>query len=232
MKLSIVIPAYNEAVVIKKTIEEIFRYFKTTGFELEIIVVDDGSTDGTKDLVQTEITNRPLLKLLVNEKNSGKGYSVKRGALAASGDWVLFLDADLSTRPEEFEKFKSNLANVDILIGSRDVAGSYIARKQRLFRRFSSKFLKSLIKLFVNLGYPDTQCGFKCFNRRSLIIFNEQKTSRWMFDLELLVLAKKHGFLIKEIPVIWTNDESSTVRAKDIFNIIKDLWVIRKQNQI
>ncbi len=92
--------------MIKRTIEDIFRYFKTTGFDLEVIVVDDGSTDQTKELVQEEIQRYPELKLLVNDQNSGKGYSVKRGALAATGDWMLFLDADLSTRPEEFEKLK------------------------------------------------------------------------------------------------------------------------------
>jgi len=228
MRLSIIIPAFNEGAVIKRTIEEVFHYFKTTGLGLEVIVVDDGSSDQTKNLVLDEIKKYPELKLLVNKKNSGKGFSVKVGALAATGDWVLFLDADLSTRPEEFEKFKSHLTTADIIIGSRDVGGSQILKKQRLFRRLSSKFLKQLIKLFVNLGYPDTQCGFKCFNCKSLVIFNEQKTKRWMFDLELLALAKKHELKVVEVPVNWTNDESSTVRAKDIFNILKELMIIRK----
>lgn len=232
MKLSVIIPAFNEAAVIQKTVEEIFHYFRTTGFDLEVIVVDDGSTDQTKELVQAEMQKYPELKLLVNEQNSGKGFSVKKGALATTGDWVLFLDADLSTRPEEFEKFKTYLNSADILIGSRDVAGSQIAKKQRLFRRLSSKFLKALIKLFVNLGYSDTQCGFKCFNRQSLIVFQSQKTSRWMFDLELLVLAQKYGLVIKEVPVIWTNDESSTVKAKDIFNILHDLLIIKQQSKV
>src|SRR3989344_2187147 len=228
MKLSVIIPAFNEAVVIKNTITEVFTFFKNTGFELEVIVVDDGSSDQTKNLVLEEIKKYPELKLLVNEQNSGKGYSVRRGALAATGDWVLFLDADLSTKPEEFEKFNLHLDSADIIIGSRDVNGSQILKKQRLFRRLSSKFLKQLIKLLMQLQYNDTQCGFKCFNRRSLVVFNEQKTRRWMFDLELLALAKKHGLSVVEVPVNWTNDESSTVRAKDIFNILKELMIIRK----
>ena len=230
MKLSIIIPAFNEEMVIKETIAEVFTFFKTTGVDLEVIVVDDGSTDKTKELVRAELEKYPELKLLANEYNSGKGYSVKKGALSASGDWILFLDADLSTRPEEFAKFKPHLGAADIIIGSRDVNGSQILKKQRLFRRLSSKFLKALIKLFVNLGYPDTQCGFKCFSRKSLIIFSEQQTNRWMFDLELLALAKKHGLRVVEVPVNWTNDESSTVKAKDIFNILRDLMIIKKQS--
>ena len=226
--ISIVIPAYNEERAIATAIRRAADYFSRSGKSFEIIVVDDGSADHTSERVREEMRSHPMLRLLRNDTNQGKGFSVKRGALSASGEWILFLDADLSTQPEEFEKLKPAMQDHDIVIGSRVLRDSVIAVHQPFLREWAGRFFNKVVQWYLGLPLSDTQCGFKCFNRRTKILFEKQTLAGWAFDVELLFLAQKMGFRIAEAPVVWTNDPTSTVRPRDVLAVLRDLRQIKK----
>lgn len=231
LDISIVIPAYNEGEVIGNTLDRIIGYFSKIGQSFEVIVVDDGSKDETGEIVNKKIAEYPMIRLLQNEKNQGKGFSVKRGALASAGEWILFMDADGSTAPEEFEKFKQAMKNHDIVIGSRAAPGAEIKIRQPFLRELAGRFFNKIIKLYLGLPFHDTQCGFKCFNQRTKILFERQKLEGWVFDVELLYLAKKLGFKSAEVPITWTNDPTSTVKSRDFLKIISDIRRVKKNWQ-
>lgn len=226
--LSVVIPAYNEEAAIAEAIDRVGRYFTTRGLSFGIIVVDDGSSDRTRAAVEGKVAEWPMVRLLANETNRGKGYSVKRGALAAEGEWILFLDADLSTLPEEFEKLEGAMRDHDIVIGSRALPASRITRHQPFLRELGGRFFNKIVQWYMGLPFHDTQCGFKCFNRRTRVLFEKQTLAGWAFDVELLFLAQKMGFRIAEVPIVWTDDPTSTVRPFHFFSIIRDLRRIKK----
>lgn len=228
MILSIVIPAYNEEAAIAEAIDRIGRYFKARGFDFEIIIVDDGSSDRTRAVVEGKVAEWPTARLLANEMNRGKGFSVKRGALAATGEWILFLDADLSTQPEEFEKLEAAMRDHDIVIGSRALRSSRITRHQPFLRELGGKFFNKIVRWYMGLPFHDTQCGFKCFNRRTRVLFEKQTNEGWVFDVELLFLAQKMGFRVAEVGVVWTNDPTTTVPAHHIGAFLRDLRRIKK----
>ena len=228
LDISIVIPAYNEEKVIGKAVDRVASYFSKQNKQFEIIVVDDGSTDRTGEIVRQKMSTYGKARLLTNETNRGKGYSVKRGALAAAGEWILFLDADLSTQPEEFEKLKPAMQNNDIVISSRVLRDSVIAAHQPFLREWAGRFFNKVVQWYLGLPLSDTQCGFKCFNRRTKILFEKQTLAGWAFDVELLFLAQKMGFRIAEAPVVWTNDPTSTVRPRDVLAVLRDLRQIKK----
>lgn len=228
VKISVIIPAYNEAEAIKATLDRIVNYFSQKGFDFEVIVVDDGSSDQTKELVKEKMTEYEMVRLLSNGENRGKGFSVRRGALEATGEWILFMDADLSTAPEEFEKFLEPITNHDIVIGSRAASGAEVRIHQPILRELAGKLFNKIVKIYLRLSYNDTQCGFKLFNRKTKIIFEKQTIIGWIFDIELLYLAQKFGFKIKEVGITWTNDPSTTVKSKDFFSILRDLRTVKK----
>jgi len=208
--LSIIIPAYNEEKRIPNTIKEILLYMKGKNFE--IIVVDDGSTDNTIEIVKK--LKDPKIKILRNIKNRGKGFSVKRGMLNAKKEWALFMDADNATSIKEIKKFKAHTGKYDILIGSRNLKDSIIKIKQPLTRRILGKGFSIIVRVIMFTNIKDTQCGFKMF-RKSIIknIFKKQIINRWGFDVEILQIAKNKKYRIKEIPIIWINDEDSRLRT-------------------
>jgi len=226
--ISVVIPAYNEERAIATAIRRVADYFSRLGKSFEIIVVDDGSSDRTSSLVREEMKNYPMLRLLRNDTNGGKGLAVKRGALAADGEWILFLDADLSTQPEEFEKLEPAMRDHDVIIGSRALPDSQITRHQTFLREFGGRFFNKIVQWYMGIPFHDTQCGFKCFNRRTRVLFEKQTLHGWAFDVELLFLAQKMGFRIAEVPIVWTNDPTSTVRSKDVMRVLRDLRRIKK----
>lgn len=226
MKYSIIIPAYNEEAAIKMAIEEVARYFRVLApGDFGIVVIDDGSRDRTAEIVESLLSSVPEMRLLKNEVNSGKGYSVRRGMLAAKEDYALFLDVDLSTPISEFEKLEKYIGEYDVVIGSRAVAGAEILKPQPWMKALCGKTAGFCISLILGTGIHDTQCGFKLFNMRSRNLFWLQKINRWSFDAEILFLAKKLGYGIKEIPVCWTNDERSLVKSMDYF---RSFWEIVK----
>lgn len=226
MRLSIVIPAYNEEFRIEKTINKILAYLNSKQWDFEIIVVDDGSTDRTYEIV-SEFKNDKI-KSLKNNKNVGKGGTVKRGVLASQSSWILFTDADLSTPIEELEKFLK-FQDYDVLIGSRALKESNILAHQPFYRELSGKIFNLFVKLLVIRNIHDTQCGFKLFKRSAAQkIFKKQTLNGFGFDVEDLYIAKKEGYKIKEVPVSWFNSKDTKVKfLKNSFEMLIDLFKIR-----
>ena len=227
MELSIVIPAYNEEKRIKKTIETILFYLEKHQYSYEILVVNDGSTDKTKEVV-LEFKNRKI-KCLDTPRNKGKGYSVKAGILAATKEWILFTDADLSTPIEELETFLRYKENALVIIGSRNLPMSQITVKQPFLRSSLGKIFPLFVRLLLLPKIYDSQCGFKLYKKEAAKkIVEKQTIDGFCFDAEHLFLAKKLGYVIKEVPVSWANDERSKVRiVQDSFRMFFDVLKIR-----
>lgn len=230
MYLSVVIPAYNEEKRIGDSLTKIHGYLNKHIHDYEIIVIDDGSSDNTVNLLEEYSKTISTLIVLKNKNNQGKGYSVKRGVLESKGDIILFTDADLSTPIEEMDKL-INWLNKDyqIAIGSRSLPESQIKIHQTWYREFMGKSFNKIIRMILNLNYYDTQCGFKCFKRTvALEIFKSLKLSRFSFDVEVLFIAKHHGFMVKEVPVCWYNSQDSKVRlVRDSLMMLWDILKIR-----
>jgi dolichyl-phosphate beta-glucosyltransferase len=210
---SIVVPAYNESARIAATIEKIFAFAAQRGWQTEIIVVNDGSSDDTAEIVCRCAATRPGVRLLQNPGNRGKGYSVRHGMLQAQGEILLFSDADLSSPIEEAEKLFSALASgADVAIGSRWIKTELQLRRQPLYRQFLGRVFNLALRLILGLQFEDTQCGFKAFTRRAaLALFPLQKIERWGFDPELLYLARRLHLRVEEVPVAWGHREGTRI---------------------
>ncbi len=231
--LSVVIPAFNEENRIAGTLGGIIAFLKQQSWRAELIVVDDGSRDGTVAAAQKELhafRSHGLMQVLENGQNRGKGFSVRRGMLAASGRFVLFSDADLSTPIEEVSGFIAALeSGYDVVIGSRALPDSRIKVRQNLLRESMGKTFNRFARLFAFSGIHDSQCGFKCFRREAAQkLFSLQKLDGFSFDAEILYLAQKLGCRILESPVAWTNSPKSRVRIlRDPLEMFCDLMKIR-----
>ncbi|MBI4359337.1 MAG: glycosyltransferase family 2 protein [Candidatus Nealsonbacteria bacterium] len=240
MKLSIIIPAYNEESRLPKTLREIDAYLKRQSYDYEILVVNDGSKDKTAEVTESlkpEIAN---LRLIDNQENHGKGYVVRQGMLQAAGDYRLFMDADNSTTIDQVGKMWPFFEQgYDVVIGSRDVAGASMEPAQPLFRRLLGEIFNLVVQVVVGLwGIWDTQCGFKAFTRKAAeAVFPPALINRFAFDPEVLILAKRKGYKIKEAPVVWKNDIRSTVKftwmIKMLFEVLQIRWnlITRKYNR-
>lgn len=230
MKLSVIIPAFNEEKRLPKTLEEIDKYLSKQNFEYEIIVVNDGSKDKTREVVREKMAKMKNLKLIDNKENQGKGAVVRQGMLGAKGEFRLFTDADNSTSIDQVEKMWPEFEKgFDIVIGSREIKGAILDPPQNLFRRFVGEGFKIFRKIVLGLwAIQDTQCGFKCFTKRATEdIFPRCQINRFAFDPEILLIGKKLGYKIKEVPVYWRNDPESKVKFKAIFNMALDLLRIK-----
>lgn len=211
--VSIVVPAFNEAVRIGVSLRKIDEFMRDSSMTYELIVVDDGSTDETSAVINQSRVN--ALKLIRNDRNHGKGYTVRQGVLAATGNYVLFTDADLSAPIEELSKLIDVALNegADIVIGSRAVDRSYIEKHQSRFRELGGIAFNFMVRSILGLQLHDTQCGFKLFHRqKSRRIFERVTTYGFGFDPELLFMAKRQGLRIREVPVRWSHSEGSKVR--------------------
>jgi dolichyl-phosphate beta-glucosyltransferase len=229
-KLSVIIPAYNEAGRIAPTIARVHEYLSARGHDFELVVVDDGSTDGTREVVLESARSMPGLRLITNGVNRGKGFSVRHGFLESTGEYVLFSDADLSTPIEELESFLPEMDNgADIVIGSRSLAGSRIIKRQPIYRVLMGKTFNKLVRALTVRGIVDTQCGFKLFRRSTCAeLFRAQKVERFAFDVELLFLAARKGLTIRELPVKWINSPFSKVNMlRDSARMLLDIIRIR-----
>ncbi len=224
MELSIVIPAYNEAERLPLTLQRINAHFANDPRSYEIIVVDDGSTDGT-GIVATQ--SALPVRLVQQPKNMGKGAAVRTGMAAAQGEWRYLCDADLSTPIEDFEKLWIRRHEADVILGSRRMPGSSIERHQRWWKEVLGQAGNAFIQLMVVRGIHDTQCGFKLFSRRTRSLFERQQLNSWGYDFEILWLARRAGLRLLEIPVRWVNDDRSKVRPSDYVKTLVDVLRIR-----
>ncbi len=229
--MSIVIPAFNEEKRIADSLAEACAYLDGSDRGYEIIVVDDGSSDGTSRVVGQVAREFRNVRLVRYERNRGKGYALRTGVDATKGDFVLVMDADLSTPMEELEKMMPYLSGggFDIAIGSRALALSDIIREQPWWRQSMGKMFNRIVKMLVIGDFEDTQCGFKLFHGKlARNLFGEAKIDRFAYDVEILALAKRNGFRIKEVPIRWINSPDSRVNPlKDSLRMLVDLIRIR-----
>ena len=230
MRYSIVIPAYNESARIAESLDKILQYAGTRNWNVEIIVVDDGSSDSTPEIVHARAAENPCLRLISNPGNRGKGYSVRNGMLHAQGEILLFSDADLSSPIEEFDKLLAAIAQgADVAIGSRWVNADLQTEKQPIHRQLFGRLFNLALRLTLGLKFKDTQCGFKAFTRASAqAIFPLQTIERWGFDPELIYLAQRLGYRVEEVPVAWAHREGTRINPlRDGIRMLGEMLQIR-----
>ena len=229
--LSIIIPAYNEERRLPRTLDSIFAWTQTRPYPTEIIVIDDGSSDRTSEIVTSGEKKYSGLRLVSNGKNRGKGFSVRHGIIEARGEIALFTDADLSTPIEEADKLLAAIRDngFDGAIGSRALDRSLIVVHQSIIREQAGIFFNRMVRWIMGIQFSDTQCGFKAFRReRARIIFEQQRVERFGFDPEILFLAKRNGLRVAEVPVRWSHDAATKVNvAGDGIQMFLDLLWIR-----
>lgn len=231
MTVSIVIPVYNEEKRIKKTLDSIVNQTKNWQEQIEIVFANDGSKDNTIAAINDVIAGKGIdYKIVGHAVNLGKGAAVKAGMSAAKGDIVVLFDADNATEINNFLTLKEKLEDYDIVIGSRYLASSRIIRKQSIIRQTLSRLGNILIKIMVGLNFKDTQCGFKVLkNEAAKKIAKRLTINRWGFDIELLAIAKKLNYSIKEVPVSWLDQSGSRLRAgRAAWQTLGDLVKIKK----
>lgn len=229
--LSVVIPAYNEALRIGASLEKIRRYLASKGFASELVVVDDGSVDGTPGLLGKVAPSFPAFRAVRNQPNRGKGFSVRRGVLEARGEFVLFTDADLSAPIEEADKLFQALesAQADAAVGSRALQRELVGVHQPWFREYAGRAFNLLVRLTTGLRIRDTQCGLKLFRRATTRrAFELQSFTGFGFDPELLFLIERLGGKVVEVPVRWYDDPATKVRlVRDSSAMALDLVRLR-----
>ncbi len=227
MDLSIVIPAFNEARRLGPTLRRVVDYLRQESIVYEVLVVDDGSTDSTAEVAGQFASEG--VRVLRQEQNRGKGAVLKVGALASRGDAVLLLDADLSTPIEELSKLRPYLAQAELVLGSRAVDRSLIALHQPFYREMMGRIFNLLIRLLGVRGLRDTQCGFKLLDGKAARrLFAEIQIERFAYDVELVVLARRHGYRVDEVGVRWADSPSSRVNpVTDSFHMFWDVLALR-----
>jgi len=229
-KYSIVIPAFNESARIPATLESVIACIRENQWSAEVIVVNDGSTDATADIVRAFSRNAPEVRMVENPGNHGKGYSVRSGMLQALGDVVMFSDSDLSSPIEEAVRlFAAIEQGADIAIGSRWLETARQTHRQPLYRQFFGRCFNYVTRGVMGLHFADTQCGFKAFTHAAAqTVFQLQTIERWGFDPEILFIALKRGLVIQEVAVSWAHDERTRMSyLKDGMKMLEEVAIIR-----
>jgi glycosyltransferase involved in cell wall biosynthesis len=231
--VSIVIPAYNEAIRIADTLTACEKLMATSAHRLELVVVDDGSTDDTAAILSRFAAGRPGVRILTNPRNLGKGAAVRRGMLDARGAYALFMDADLSVPIEELPRAIDTMVRGGhrILIGSRRAPGAHIARRQSVLRESMGHVFTYLARVVLTFEILDFTCGFKAFERETAqMIFSLQRRADWAFDAEILYLARLLGVPVYQHPVVWLHRDHSRVRfPRDAWRSFTGLLDVRMQ---
>ncbi|MGC9158251.1 MAG: dolichyl-phosphate beta-glucosyltransferase [Terracidiphilus sp.] len=229
-KYSIVIPAFNESARLPATLESVVDCIRTRGWKAEVIVVNDGSTDTTADVVRAFAAHAPEIRLIENPGNRGKGYSVRAGMLEAQGEVAIFTDADLSSPIGEAERLLTAISQgADIAIGSRWLEADRQTQRQPLYRQFFGRCFNAVTRMVMRLPFADTQCGLKAFTREAArAIFRLQTIERWGFDPEILFIALRLGFRVVEVPVSWAHDERTRISyLRDGLRMLREIVQIR-----
>jgi dolichyl-phosphate beta-glucosyltransferase len=230
--LSIIVPAYNEEQRLPPTLERLVRFLGTQPLRAEIIVVDDGSKDDTCGVVERAMREIPVLRLVRQPQNRGKGAAVRAGMLAARGQIRVMCDADCSMPPEQLPRLLAPLiaCRAEIAIGSRYAEGARTDVKQPLYRVLWSRLCNKVIQRSLVPGVRDTQCGFKAFTAEAARdLFKRARIDGWAFDLEILALAKRRGYTVQEVGVEWLDDRRSRINPlKDMWKVIREALLIRR----
>src|SRR3989304_6299285 len=228
--VSLIIPAYNEEPRIGKNLERIMEFFASEPYVSEVVIVDDGSTDRTMELIRERYGNDRAVRIYQQPRNLGKGEAVKQGMLLGRGEYLFFSDADLSVPIEMLQVFLTHLENgCDVTIGSRQKSGATIEVRQPLYREIMGKTYTKLSNWILDLPIADFTCGFKGFRRRAAReLFSRQQLKNWSFDAEILYLAQLKGYQVQELPVRWRNDEGTKVKLwRDVVGSFLGLIQIR-----
>lgn len=228
--LSLIIPAYNEEEIIKETLNRILNFLSEKKYSWEIIVVDDGSSDKTSELVKT-YKGRGV-KLALHKINRGKGAAIRTGVEKSKGKFIIFSDADLSVSIKNIDQFLKSLEKHDVVIGSRRVLGAQIVIHQPWLRENLGRGYTQLTRLVTGVKISDFTCGFKGFKREAALkIFKRTMIDRWAYDSEILFVAKKLGYKIAELPIAWKNRKDTRVSLTDaIVTSFIDLLKVRVYN--
>ncbi len=231
LRLSVIVPAYNEESRLPETLRHIDSYLSTQSFESEVIVVDDGSTDGTAGVARACGSRTPV-RLLEHpdRENHGKGAAVRRGMSAALGAYRIFMDADNSTTIDQvaglwpwFEQ------GYDVVIGSRKKRGARIEVHQAWYKEYAGRLGNRVIRWLAVPGIEDTQAGFKMFTRQAAeAVFPRQTLDRWGYDIEILAIARQLGYRIQEVPIVWVNAPGSKVRLSSYLEVLHDVMIVRR----
>jgi dolichyl-phosphate beta-glucosyltransferase len=233
--LSVVIPAFNEARRLPHTLTEVLAYLARQAYRSEVVVVDDGSTDETAELVRGWPTTTTALRLIQHPdgRNHGKGATVRRGMAEAAGRYRLFMDADNSTTLEHIEAFWPWFQQgYDAVIGSRDIGGANVVIHQPWYKELGGKVGNLIIRALAAPGIADTQAGFKMFSARCIEdILPRLTIERWGFDVEFIVAARCRGYRVKEVPIRWVNNAASTVPASAYVQVLGEVWRVRRQRK-
>jgi dolichyl-phosphate beta-glucosyltransferase len=232
-RLSVVIPMYNEATRFPKAAPRLLQYLQAQPYSYEVVVVSDGSTDDTVQMARTTLALAPAVRVIENQPNHGKGHALRTGMTAAQGEFVLFTDADLSTPPEELDKFWPWLEQgYDVVIGSRKMEGAQLQRRQPWLREHLGKVFTWLSDRLVTRNISDVTCGFKCFTRRAAHdLFRRGRIDDWSYDAEILFLAQWRGYQLKEVPVSWHDERGSKVNMlRDGLRALRSLFQIRQNS--
>ncbi|MHA1671205.1 MAG: dolichyl-phosphate beta-glucosyltransferase [Promethearchaeota archaeon] len=230
INISILVPAYNEGKRIPKFLGELIKFSSQNLENFEILIIDDGSNDDTKEVVLSLIKNHRNMKLLSYSENMGKGHAVLMGVLKARGEFVLFIDADGSIKPEEilnmYKFYRKN--KYDIIIGSRISLASNITNPQPFSRRLMSKFFNLYSNILFRIKINDLLCGFKGFTKNAAFqVFKDLKAFRWEFDVEILYRARKNSLKVHQMPIEWKHEEGSKIKPLDPIFILLNLIVLR-----
>jgi dolichyl-phosphate beta-glucosyltransferase len=232
--LTIVVPAYNEEVRLQPNLAKISEFYESFGMDFDVMVVSDGSSDKTNQLVEEFASDHPKFALNAYTPNRGKGYAVRTGMLSAKGDWILFMDADLATPLEETKKLLDKLgAGSPIAIGSRPMRESELEVHQPIWREALGRASNKLVQLLAVRGITDTQCGFKAFTREAAQeVFTRCTLNGFSFDFEALMIARDLGLHIDEVPIRWAHQEGSKVVFwRDYPRALKDLVSLRMRGK-
>ncbi|HJT70109.1 MAG TPA: dolichyl-phosphate beta-glucosyltransferase [Terriglobales bacterium] len=230
-KYSIVIPAYNESARLGATLERVLAHIATENWDAEIIVVDDGSSDDTVQIVKRFSAMNTAVRLLENPGNHGKGYSVRNGMLNANGEILLFTDADLSAPIEQASKlFAAIDAGADVAVGSRWLDPTLQTHRQSWLRQFYGRSFNLVLQLLLGLKFKDTQCGFKAFRRNAArALFSMQTIEGWGFDAELLYIACRLNLRVVEVAVVWSHDPGTRIHPlRDGLRMIREVLTVRR----